>query len=143
MRTYVPYYSTNYRKGRCFMEVWNGVRVYDEPGFERKVRREGKQILWEEITAGTVDPGDLLRGQLGDLIGGLPLPPRSKDLLRLRLEGWTLRESAQRMGVSRQRVERIWARTLRRLPPTLEAMEAAMERLPHYGWQEVFLDSQR
>ena len=127
------------------MDIWNGIRVYDEEGFERKVRREGKQILWEEVTAGMLNRGDLLTGQLLDLIEGLSLPPRSKDLLRLRLEGWSLRESAERMGVSRQRVERIWARTLERLPRTLDAMEAAMERgkLPHYGWQEVFLSTLR
>lgn len=127
------------------MEIWQGVRVYDEEGFDRKVKREGKQTLWEEITAGRTDPGDLIAGQLKDLIEGMSLPRRSKDLLLLRLDGWTLRESAQQMGISRQRVERIWSRIVKQLPTTLHGMEEMMEtgRVPHYGWQETFLESMR
>jgi DNA-binding CsgD family transcriptional regulator len=127
------------------MEVWNGVRIYVEAHFERKIERDRKGMIWDELTGGRSDCPDLIHGQLMDLIEGLPLSARSRELLRLRLEGWSLRESAEILGISRQCLERLWSRTLRKLPPTLEGMEAMLDngQVPHYGWQEVYLESMR
>ena len=129
---------------RRIMDERREVRIFDEVALERKLRREKTGPLMDE-TARFSAPDDLIHGQLLDLIEGLPESPRSKEVLQLRLEGWTLREIAGHMGVSRQRIERIWQRLGRRLPPNLTEMEAKMVpgHIPHYGWQEVFLDSTR
>ena len=135
-----------FRKGRGGMETWHGVRIYDELGFDRKLRRERKTLLWEEVTGGSMAPvNELVEGQMMDLIEGLGLPRRFGDVLRLKVKGYTLRETAAEMGVSRQRVERIWHGIQARLSARKDHMEDQMipGRVPHYGWQEVYLASQR
>jgi hypothetical protein len=125
------------------MQDWRGIRVYDEVGFDRKLRREEKAPLFEEVVSGNAVSGDLIFDQLMDLIEGLNLTPRMKEVLRLKVAGWSLREIAHLTGVSRQRTERIWSQILRRLPNRMTEIEAAMVpgRVPHYGWQEVYLET--
>jgi DNA-directed RNA polymerase specialized sigma subunit len=121
-----------------------GVRIYDEAGFDRKLRREAGAPLWDDaIASRDVAVRDLVQEQLIDLVEGLPLPRRSRDVMRLKIDGWTLREIASILGISRQRVERIWAGLLDRLPNSLTAMEEEMVpgQVPHYGWQEIYLNS--
>jgi DNA-directed RNA polymerase specialized sigma subunit len=125
------------------MEEWGGIRVYDEVGFDRKLRREDKAPLFEHVVSGDPVANDLIFDQLMDLIEGLNLTPRMKEVLRLKVSGWSLREIAHLTGVSRQRTERIWSQILRRLPNRLTEIEAQMVpgSVPHYGWQEVYLET--
>ncbi len=127
------------------MELWRNIRIYDEAAFDRKLSREPRLPLLEDFTPGVLSGGDLVGDQLADLIRGLGLPRRMEEVLRLKVEGYTLREIAATLELSRQRVERIWSGLLRRLPRTLEEMESRMlpGAVPHYGWQEVYLDSLR
>ena len=128
------------------MEKWRGIRFFDEAAFDRKLRREKKETLRDEDQpVGVWTPSDLILGQLHDLIDGLDLPLRSRDVLLRRIDGWTLREIASGIGLSRQRVERIWDDLRGRLPRSFDAIEARMVpgRAPHYGWQEVYLASVR
>lgn len=127
------------------MERWQGLRLYDERSFERKLRREKRGPLWEESTQSLRRPHDLIRDQTMDLIDGLDLTEAMKKTLKLKVDGWTLREIAVLHGTSRQNVEGVWGRLQTRLAPSSESLESRMiaGRVPHYGWQEVFMDSQR
>jgi hypothetical protein len=53
----------------------------------------------------------------------LPLTSRQKLLLLHKLDGWSHRKVAREWGVSRQSVERLWARCKRRLSASREKEE--------------------
>ena len=92
-----------------------------------------------------VPSGDLIPGQCMDLLDALDLTDREREAVRHRLEGRTLEESGELLGVSAACVHLALAGLRRRLPESLAGMEALMipGRVPHYGWQEVYLDSLR
>ena len=122
------------------------VRVYTEAGFERKLRDERRFLPKIKPAAGIRWlSGELLRGQFLDLLEGLPIGDRCKQVARLRVDGYTVREIAAILGISRQAVEWHWAKLNELLRPSLEAAEARMipGRVPWYGWQEVYLESIR
>ncbi|MGQ9525378.1 MAG: RNA polymerase sigma factor [Armatimonadota bacterium] len=122
------------------------VKIYTEAGFARKLSDERRFL--PRITPPTAVrwlAEELLRGQLMDLLEGLPVGERCRQVARLRLDGYTVREIAGLLGITRQAVEWHWARLNELLRPGLAMAEARMEpgRVPWYGWQEVYLESIR
>ena len=118
-------------------------KVYSERGLNRKLRDEQKYL--QKIrppSAMRLVAGELIRGQFLDLLEGLPISPRCRQVARLRLDGHSVRETALILGITRQAVERHWARLNSLLRPDAETAERRMipGRVPWYGWQEVFLE---
>ena len=65
--------------------------------------------------------------QVIDIKEGIDLSRRAKDVLRLKIDGWTLREMATGLHLSRQRVERrIGFGQIGRLPSYPGAIEARL-----------------
>ena len=121
------------------------VKVYSEEEWEAKLRREKAEALSDEFSLPAPSSGDLVHGQCMDLLDALDLTDREREAVRHRLEGRTLEESGELLGVSAACVHLALAGLRRRLPESLAGMEALMipGRVPHYGWQEVYLDSLR
>ncbi|HEY3285377.1 MAG TPA: sigma factor-like helix-turn-helix DNA-binding protein [Armatimonadota bacterium] len=123
------------------------LRIYSEETLDRKLRKE--LLLLDEPAAlpGGVEAltNELLLDQLRDLALGLGLSRRQQDILLLRAQGWTVREIADLLGLRRQSVEHHCRGIRDALGDSLEQAENRIPagRVPHYGWQQVFLDSQR
>ncbi|MGC8834645.1 MAG: ECF-type sigma factor, partial [Armatimonadota bacterium] len=112
-------------------------------GLNRKLRDEQRYL--QKIclpSAVRWTASELIRGQFLDLLDGLPISPRCREVARLRLDGYSIRETALILGITRQAVERHWAKLNSLLRPDIETAEQRMVpgRVPWYGWQEVFLE---
>lgn len=122
------------------------IRIYSEAGFERKLRDERRFLpsIKPPASARWL-AGRLIREQFLDLLEGLPVGDRCRQVARLRLDGYTVREIAAILGISRQAVEWHWAKLNELLRPNMEAAERRMVpcRVPWYGWQEVYLEQIR
>jgi hypothetical protein len=119
--------------------------AYSEEQFERRIRDEAALPLRDDlIRASSPLDDDLLNGQTRDLLEGLGLSARQLQVCRLRMEEWTAGEIAQKIGITERRVWGI-------LKEVKEILKIRLGRSgtvgepddPYYGWQEVFLDSQR
>ena len=83
--------------------------------------------------------------QACDLLECLGLSPRHIMICRRRMEGWLIAEIAAELGVGERRVYAL-LRDVKRILGAGRRGEAPSDRpgcSPYYGWQEVFLDSQR
>jgi DNA-binding transcriptional ArsR family regulator len=122
------------------------IRIYSERRFEQKLRRENRRrdpLSIEVPACRAMLAADLMRDQMLDLLDGLNLGRTCRQVAMLRLDGYTVREVASLLGLSRQAVERHSSKLTRLFGPNLATAEARMVpgRVPWYGWQEVLLES--
>ncbi|MBW3625240.1 MAG: hypothetical protein KY468_17730 [Armatimonadetes bacterium] len=120
--------------------------AYTEEQFERRLNDESPLPLHDEsLPHAPLDSDALIRHQVEELLHHLGLTDRQAHVCRMRLEGHTALEIAGAMGLSERRVYAL----LKELRECLEIrLKGCRGREipgadPYYGWQELFLDSQR
>jgi DNA-binding CsgD family transcriptional regulator len=120
--------------------------AYTEEQFDRKLKDERSLPLFEETARVQPHMRDrLVREQADELAANLGLSDRQVRICRMRLAGRTALEISEELGLSERRVRSL----LQDLRKILESRLRGGEREetpgedPYYGWQEVFLDSQR
>lgn len=125
----------------------SAVRVYSEATFERKLRKELRipDDPLPDPWGGVAPVDELLLGQISDLCEGLGLSPRQRLIVLLRAQGWTVREIAAHLEIRRQSVERHYRCIREALGESLSEAENRLPpgAVPHYGWQQTYLDSLR
>ncbi|MGQ9523859.1 MAG: sigma factor-like helix-turn-helix DNA-binding protein [Armatimonadota bacterium] len=120
--------------------------AYTERELERKLRREACRPLAEDPSA--LYPSlerELLEQQVTDLLRGLGLATRQVEVCRLRFQGYTVAEIAERLGISQRRVHKLMADVRFALGEDLNSAELKLKpgEVPYYGWQETYLDAVR
>lgn len=88
----------------------------------------------------------LVEEQLRDLIHALPLTERQKEIAILKVVyKYPLRDIARIIGIRRQNVEKQWVKIKKQLSKGLRELEEEIppKVCPHYGWQEVFLQTMK
>lgn len=119
--------------------------AYTEDDFERKLRRERHLPLEEEALASApLNANALIGEQTEELMAQWGFCARQQTVCRMRMEGHTAAEIALALGISERRVYGIF-QELRRLMAIHEGHlpEEEPGDSPHFGWQEVYLDSVR
>jgi hypothetical protein len=119
--------------------------AYTEEQFERKLHDEASLPLRDELLrAPSALDEDLMNDQTLELLGGLGLNARQLQVCRLRMEAWTAKEIAHTMRITERRIWGILKEVKLILETRLKNGGIVGEPDdPYYGWQEVFLDSQR
>ena len=129
-----------------------GSRQYGCAGAFRDRREEEEdqlRLLYDAMNGRFVQ---WMAAEFAAFMERLDLTPKQKALLLLKLDGVSHRRIAAAWGVSRQAVERLWARAKRNLPGEARAgdlrglqrelgLHPAVRRL--YGWQAVYLETTR
>jgi DNA-binding CsgD family transcriptional regulator len=119
--------------------------AYTEEQFERRLKDERTLPLLDGGFAAPPALADRLsREQALELLAASGLTRRQMRICRMRLDGHTAPEIGAAVGISERRV---WG-VLREVRDILRIRLAGEDRLdppgiPSYGWQEVFLESQR
>lgn len=107
-----------------------------ERQFDRRNRRHADLPLSDAASGLPVAAVNYLQeSTLAEAIAAMRLRPLDRRVLELRADGMPIREVAERLGVSKARVEH----SLRRIRRRFRARHAA----PSNGWQEVYLDETR
>lgn len=120
--------------------------AYTEAQFARKLRREACMPLVVSMAACDESSASMLvRGQLVDLLNGLELTPRQREVALLRYDGYTIEEVAERLSISTRRVCKIMACVRFAMGDDLRSTEGRLRpgAVPYYGWQQAYLESVR
>jgi DNA-directed RNA polymerase specialized sigma24 family protein len=115
--------------------------AYTEEDFERKLRDEKTLPLTDEALPSVASlKNRLLEEQARELLHSFGLTGKRETVCFLMFDGWTATEIAVELGISERQVWNL----IRDVRAVIRARLAADDPpSPSYGWQEVFLHSQR
>lgn len=123
----------------------DGVRVYTEEGFDRRLKDTETLPLHDELLGGPGDSSqrlDLLRLQIRELIHLTPLAPKERAVAHGLMDGYTQVEMAAKLCVNLRTVSALVKKVRAKLNAAREQNDIIPAN-PFYGWQETYNDSLR